>query len=260
MSVEHDGYDGYDGGDRGQDGRADHAAPDPLLAVITDEPLPADADATARAEYRAATADVTALREQLRLIGTALSEPEPEPVAPPRPVVVRSRPRRRPLTLALRAAAVLCAATAVSGLAWLVTQTSPGGSDDSEAGAAVSDSRSGAKSGAGDESLSAAGYLACARLVVEGTVTEVEPVPGTGKDRVTLRVTDYLKPDDGPAETVFTMDEAVDPRLREGQHALVGIPRDAAEPDVWAVTEEDIARHRAWIADALPESRTIECG
>ncbi|MEU3250223.1 hypothetical protein [Streptomyces sp. NPDC006997] len=272
MSVEHDGYDGGDGGDRGdrgQDGHAahaahadhadhpDHAAPDPLLALLTDEPLPADADTTARAEYRAAAADVTALREQLRLIGTALGEagpePEPEPAKRPRPVA-RPRPRpRRPLTLALRAAAVLCAATVVSGLAWLVTQASPGGADDSGAEAAD-------KGAAADASQSAAGYLACARLVAEGTVTDVAPVPGTGKERVTLRVTRYYVPDAGPAETVFTMDESVDPRLREGQHALIGIPKGAADPDIWTAEENEIAHERAWISDALPESRTIDCG
>ncbi|MEV5358713.1 hypothetical protein AB0L15_37690, partial [Streptomyces sp. NPDC052693] len=47
---------------------------DPLMAAITGEPLPQDADAAARAEHRAARADVALLREQLGLVGDALAD------------------------------------------------------------------------------------------------------------------------------------------------------------------------------------------
>ena len=47
-----------------------------------------------------------------------------------------------------------------------------------------------ASSGKADDSssLSAPGYVACARLIVEGTVADVEPVPGAAQDRVVLAV------------------------------------------------------------------------
>lgn len=263
MSVEHDGADGADRSG-GVDGRPDPAL-DALLAVITDEPLPdgAHRDAAFMAAHRSAAADVAVLREQLAVIGGTLADSAPQPA--PRPVQptrnLTPAPRRRPFVLALRVAAAACAATVLAGLGWLVVQA-PSGADDSGSSAA----KDAAPDAVGDEdakagaSRTAAGYLACARLVVEGTVTEVAPVPGTGKDRVTLRVSRSYKPEAGPAETVFTIDQAVDPRLREGQHVLVGIPRAAAEPDLWAVGEADVAHHRAWITEALPESRTTDCG
>ncbi|MFE6526804.1 hypothetical protein ACFVON_34340, partial [Streptomyces sp. NPDC057794] len=58
----------------GYDSEAGGADRDPLMAALTGEPLPEDAGPGARAEHRAARADVALLREQLGLIGDALAD------------------------------------------------------------------------------------------------------------------------------------------------------------------------------------------
>ncbi len=170
------------------------------------------------------------------------------------------RNRPRPLSLALRGLVAAAAATVVVGMGWLVVQGGAGaGSGDDSAGSSAADSAARPQHGSEDAKLGHAGYLACARLVVEGTVAEVEPVPGTGQDRVTLDVKRSYKPAKGQERVVFPMAEDVDPRLRPGDHVLVGITGGQAEPDLWSVGEQEIARERAWITAALPESRTIPC-
>ncbi|MCT9144914.1 hypothetical protein N4G67_38670, partial [Streptomyces violarus] len=145
------------------------------------------------------------------------------------------------------------------GMGWLVVQGGAGaGSGDDSAGSSAADSAARPQHGENAKS-GHAGYLACARLVVEGTVAEVEPVPGTGQDRVTLDVKRSYKPAKGQERVVFPMGEDVDPRPRPGDHVLVGITGGQAQPDLWSVGEKEIARERAWITAALPESRTIPC-
>ncbi|MGX1562285.1 hypothetical protein [Streptomyces sp. NPDC055506] len=168
------------------------------------------------------------------------------------------RNRPRPLSLALRGLAAAAAATVVVGMGWLVVQAGGGAGDDS-AGSSAADTAASPQHGSEDAKLGHAGYLACARLVVEGTVAEVEPVPGTGQDRVTLEVERSYKPAESEEQVVFPMAEDIDPRLRPGAHVLVGISRGQAEPDLWSIGEKEIARERAWITAALPESRTIPC-
>ncbi|MZD53058.1 hypothetical protein GTX07_04295, partial [Streptomyces sp. SID5606] len=67
-----EGYAGHagHGGDAG-------GGYDALMAAITGETLPPDADSGDRRAYGSAAADVALLREQLGLIGTALSDPPP---------------------------------------------------------------------------------------------------------------------------------------------------------------------------------------
>lgn len=236
MSAENNPQDGY-------------AGMDALMAAITDEPLPPEAgeDAAFLAEHRSAVADVALLREQLGIIGGALAEP----VEVPRPAPVR--PRHRPFVrFAFGAVAVAVAAVVFSGMVWLVGQAGGGMSEDS--GTADKSAAGGASS------QSTAGYLACARLVVEGTVTAVEPAPGvTGQDRVTLRVTRYYKPDKGKSEITFVTGEMFDRHLREGDRILAGFPSHEAAPDMWAVGEDEIASERARLIEALPESRRLTC-
>ncbi|WP_149830442.1 hypothetical protein [Streptomyces tailanensis] len=193
-------------------------------------------------------------------------EPEAAPVPPVRPLPTRpARPRRhrRALSLAFGTLAAAAAATVVVGLGWIVVQSGGGAYTTSDSGAAQSDSAAGKKDSGGNAddsgSLSTEGYVACARLIVEGTVVSLEPVPGTQQDRVTLDVDRYYKPDKGADEIVFPMDEDVDPRLKVGDHVLIGIPRDAAEPDIWTTDETDIARDRAWIKEALPGAAGLTC-
>ncbi|WP_328338785.1 hypothetical protein [Streptomyces violaceus] len=198
--------------------------------------------------------------------GTAAHAAGPGTAADPsvRVLPVRPRgaaPRRgrpRPLSIALRGLVAAAAATVVVGMGWLVVQGGAG-SGDGSAGSSAADSAARPQHGSEDAKLGHAGYLACAGLVVEGTVAEVEPVPGTGQERVTLDVERSYKPAKGQERVVFPMSEDVDPRLRPGDHVLVGITGGQAEPDLWSVGEKEIARERAWITAALPGSRTIPC-
>jgi hypothetical protein len=179
---------------------------------------------------------------------------------PSRPV--RTRRSRRPLAIAVGTLAAAVAASVVVGLGWLVVQTG-GGADATSSDSARSDTGAGAKASAesGDDSgkLSHCGYVACARLIVEGTVVSREPVPGTRQDRVTVDVDRYYKPDKGADEIVFPMDEDLDPRLEEGDHVLIGIPRTGAEPDLWTTDEADIARDRVWIEETLKNQEGLTC-
>ena len=168
--------------------------------------------------------------------------------------------RRRPraLGVALRGLAAAVAAGVVVGMGWLVVQGDHGSADDA-AGSSAADSAAGPPRGDQESKLSHAGYLACARLVAEGTVAEVEPVPGTGQDRVTLDVDRYYKPAKGHDRVVFPMDEDAAPQPRPGERVLVGITRGQAQPDLWKAGEKEIAPERARIAAALPESGTLPC-
>ncbi|MGW3415251.1 hypothetical protein [Streptomyces sp. NPDC000888] len=236
---------------------AEYQGVDALLAAITDEPLPEGAqdDAEFMAEHRSAVADMALLRERLTVIGDALAdrteaaEPKPEPV----PVRAPRKRTRRPLVLALGTLAATAVAAMVVGMGWLIMQAGSGVSSISD------DSGSAEKAAGGDSSLSAPGYLACSRLVVEGTVAQVEQVPGAALDRITLDVSRYYKPDNGKDQVTFVMDVNVDPRLHKGDHVLVGIPLNSASPDIWTTSEKEIAQERTWILDALPDSRDITC-
>ncbi|MEV6534062.1 hypothetical protein AB0M86_31415 [Streptomyces sp. NPDC051639] len=240
----------------------DSAAADALWAAITGEPLPEGArdDPEAVAEHRSAVADLVVLREQLAAIGGALAEAGEET----RPVrVPRQRPRRpagaprnrgrRPLAVVLGTLAAAVVASMVVGMGWLIAQ---GGGVDSKSSA-----DSGAKaadSASGSASLSGPGYLACSRLLAEGEIAGIEPVPGTGRDRVTLDVTRSYKPAKGKTRVTFLVDRE-EAAPRRGEHVLVGIRRGAVTPDRWTTGEKDIARDREWILRALPASRSLTC-
>ncbi|MET7699338.1 hypothetical protein [Streptomyces sp. NPDC005485] len=242
------------------------AALDALLAAITDEPLPEGAhdDPEFATEHRAAVADMALLREQLALLGDALAEPVEEagPVRVPRRRARRpaGAPRtrgRRPLALAMGALVAVCVTAALVGMGWLLSQA--GGSN---AMSGADDAGSKADSSSGDAkgaSVGVPGYLACARLVVEGTVADIEPMAGDDESRVTLDVSHYYKPAKGSGEVNFVVADELQPPLRKGQHALITIMRDAPGPDHWTVGEKPIARERQSILDALPESKGIKC-
>lgn len=176
--------------------------------------------------------------------GSAAGRPVPRP---PR----ARKPRARALVLGALAAAV--AVSAAVGLGRLATQGGGVVSDTSaeKAGGAASRAR---PSGDGP-----AQYLACARLVAEGTVVAVTPAPGGNGDSVTLRVSRSYRPDHSQAEVRFLLGPGTEPRPRAGDHVLVGLPRAGASPDLWAVGDEEVARGRAWIVKALPGSRTLTC-
>jgi hypothetical protein len=252
-----------------------------LMAVITGEAPPdgALADDAFMIEYRSATADVALLREQLGLIGQALAETEtetetgteaqtepvsaPQPVPPPGGASVTSlsarRNRRKPLATALKGLAAAVGASVVIGMGWLVVQSGGMGAGGDQGASSAADGSTGRERADEDAKLSHAGYLACARIVVEGTVAKVETVPGTGQDRIILDVTRYYKPDKGRARITFPLETGAEPSLRAGDHMLVGVSGDQAHPDMWTTGEKEIARERAWITEALPASRTFPC-
>ncbi|MFF4539254.1 hypothetical protein [Streptomyces aureus] len=257
---------------------AEYEGLDALLAAITDAELPEGArdDVVFMAEHRSAAADVDVLREQLIVIGDALADAgrPAEPGRDRRPGAAgryrrargpratgRGRPgggpkerSRHPGALVVATLVAAAMASLVIGIGWLAAQ---GGSDSKNAQAS-SDAKADSGRG-GDGSLSAPGYIACSRLLVEGTVTKVAAVPGTAQDRITLDVYHYYKPATGAKEVTFLMDQDVDPRLHRGDEVLVGIQRHASTPDIWTTGEQEIARDRSWIVKALPESRATRC-
>lgn len=235
---------------------------DALMLALTDEPLPEGAgrDPEAAAEHAAAVADVALLREHLGVVGRALAAPapEPKPVVAVRPV---GRVRRRRLTMALGVAAATAAASLVGGLAWLAMES--GGaitekSSDSDAAKGDAPDPGDEKAGgAADQSYE--GYVACARLIVEGTVKRVEPIPGAAQDRIVLDVSRYYKPSRGEKQITFVMNVDVDPRLRPGDRTLIGIAKGEVSPDIWSTRATDIAKDRAWIERALPRAEGMRC-
>ncbi|MFD9467235.1 hypothetical protein [Streptomyces sp. NPDC060027] len=258
---------------------AEYEGVDALLAAITDASLPEGArdDVAFMAEHRSAREDVDVLREQLVIIGDALADSGK--AAEPARASQRSQasqgfrrsrgPRRsgdgRPegtpkkrsrhrgaLAVGVGALAAAAVASMVVGMGWLVAHNGMGGANDQ-----ASDAKT--DNGAAGSLLSGPGYIACSRLIAEGTVTEVLQVPGTEQDRITLDVYHYYKPAEGEKEVTFLMDQNVDPRLHQGDEVLVGIGRHATTPDIWTTGEKNIARDRAWIVKALPAARGMRC-
>ena len=238
---------------------------DALMAVITDEPLPeeARADAGFMAEHAVATAEVALLRERLGLIGEALSAPPapsvPEPVIRARPVR-RRRPAPRVLAYGTLVTAVV--ATMITGLAWLVAHNGVSG------GEASSSADQGSKTGSGpaqDKAPEASGalsdpalYVACSRLIVEGTVTGVRPGSDPRK-RITLAVTRSYRPAHGPADITVVLAAGARPAPRQGQHVLVGVPKGSDTVTLWAVGDDAVATDSAAIVEALAGPGTTTC-
>ncbi|MFI2432226.1 hypothetical protein [Streptomyces sp. NPDC018693] len=188
--------------------------------------------------------------------------------AGPGSVVPLRRSRRRLLGVALRGVGVAAAGVLVVGAGLLVARIGADGASDLGAGADEKGVQ--ASSGAGADYGEAYGgplgdpaYLACARTVVEGDVTDVRAA-GADDQRVTLRVTRSYKPETAAAGVYLDiiLPRDLDPLLAEGDHVLVGLSPGSASPDVWAVGESDIARERSSLGRALPqaERRTCETG
>ncbi|WP_327717129.1 hypothetical protein OG381_18130 [Streptomyces sp. NBC_00490] len=244
---------------------AEHDGIDALMAAITDEPLSDEArgDAAFMAEHRSASADLTLLREQLGVIGHALTEPAPAPAPTPAPVrkpvpVGPSRARRWAPKLALGSLAVAAAASVVAGLGWLIAT---GGSDamssseDSGAGAQKSDADAEAGTRFGSPH-----YLVCTRLVAEGTVTSVERLADGVQLRISVDVIRYFKQDEErPDHLTYVVEDTFGRGLVKGDRVLFGVPKGDSVPDHWVVGEDAVARERAWIEASLPESRKLTC-
>ncbi|MFE9605362.1 hypothetical protein [Streptomyces hokutonensis] len=245
MATQNEEYDGVDA----------------LMAAITGEPVPesARADAAFMAEHRAAAADVALLREQLGIIGEALAapppRPEPEPVRTPRPAR-RRHPALRALAYGTLAFAVV--AGMITGLSWLVAHNG-GAADSASSRSADSGSKVAGGSGGGSKAPGAlsdpALYVACSRLLVEGTVTEVQPGADPRK-RITLAVTRSYRPAHGPAHVTVVLAAGTSPAPRQGQHVLVGVPKGSDTADLWTVGDDAVAADRAAIVGALTGAGT----
>lgn len=243
---------------------------DALMLAITDDPVPGEAlrDPDFAAAHAAAVADVALLRERLGAVGDALAAgpAPPEKAVPLRPSRAAARHR---FTVSLGAVAATVAAVVVGGLGWLAVDAGQGtGSDaDGAKGAASGQQRDGKQEGQRDgdaggsaeADLTPEGFVACSRLIVEGTVTAVDAVPGAARDRVTLDVTRYYKPRTGDGTVTFPMDHDVDPRLKAGDRVLITIPRGGAQPDNWAVGKDRDSLRRM-IVKALPGAAKTRCG
>lgn len=236
---------------------------DALMLVLTDEPVPggSEADPELAAEHAAAVTDVALLREHIGLAGRALAAPAPVP-EPDRPAAVRPAGlRRRRVTMALGLAAAAAAVSLVGGAAWLAMESGGGiskSADSDAAKGAAPEAGDEAGSGGDDKDQKAGAYVPCARLIVEGTVNRVEPLPGGNQERIVLDVTRYYKPSRGAGQVTFVMDVDVDPRLRPGDRTLIGIPKGAASPDIWSDNKADVARDRAWIERELRQGKGKE--
>ena len=275
------------------EGAGEYAGMDALMAAITGEPLPeeARADAAFLTEQQAAEADLAVLKEQLTWLAEALTGEEQAlaaeeagstesaasartarpgkrprsatrpagPARPPRP----GRPSgpRRALRIALGTLAGVAAFSVVAGLGWLVTHT---GADDSMNSGSSTDAKSEDQapakvSGDGGRPSDPALVLACYRLVVEGTVTKVEPKADSPSTRSVLTVTRSYKPTHSPAEVTFVLDGGARPAPRKGQQVLIGVGQGQENASMWAVGDTRVAVNRVWITKALPESRHTTC-
>ncbi|MCQ9135500.1 hypothetical protein [Streptomyces hilarionis] len=246
------------------DGRG---GPDALMAAITGEPLPdeARADAAFMAEHRSATADVAVLRERLGALADALTEPVGEGAARPSPAPVRrARAPRRLRPLLLGAVGAAAAGALVLGGGWAALRGAPGVADDAGSKSAASDAGRGESRDMAAEDavalLADPGYLACTRLLVEGDVTAVRRLPGTARERVSVRVTHAYRPAKSAPEVGVDRERDAGAPVNPGDHVLVALARGAEVPDVWLVGEAAVAPQRLTLARALPEAAAAGCG
>ncbi|MFE2420988.1 hypothetical protein [Streptomyces hokutonensis] len=243
MATQNEEYDGVDA----------------LMAAITGEPVPqaARADAAYLAEHRAATADVALLREQLGIIGEALAAERP---VPERRSTLEVRPRRHPglRALAYGTLAMAVVVGMITGLAWLVAH-SGGATDSASSSSADSGSKAAGGSGGGSKAPGPMSdpelYVACSSLLVEGTVTGVQPSSDPRK-RITVAVTRSYRPAHGPADVTVVLPAGAHPAPRQGQHVLVGVPKGAHTANLWVVGEDAVAADRAVIVGALTGAGT----
>ncbi|WP_448319163.1 hypothetical protein, partial [Streptomyces sp. CO7] len=218
---------------------------DPLLAVLNGDPVAPDADERTRAAHEAAEADVLLLRGALRDIGDALAAAPATPAAaapvPPEELAARRRARRRS---AVTWGAGLAAAAAVTGVMYLGATGAVRG----DASYSASDAKAKPDMGA-DEKAAGSGSsadrpaIACASLVVEGTVVRLRPLPD-GHVQVTLEAERYWVPNQEASEapvavTVLPQEARTD--LPVGTRALV---TQGASGGWWA-TGDRLAAERA---------------
>ncbi|EPH41900.1 hypothetical protein STRAU_5067 [Streptomyces aurantiacus JA 4570] len=217
-------------------------AVDALSLAVTDTPVPEEARGDERfmAEHAAAVADVALLREQLRIVGDALAGRTegagagagPQAQASVAAGLPAAAPFRPPGAARRRAVLALAAALGVGllgGVVWLGVGSGTGDGAGDDAGAAkgapsMEDRESGPaeqKPGGAEDGRSPEGSVACMRLVVEGTVRNVELLPDGTRDRITLDVSRRLQARQGAGPDHLRHER------RRGPAAADGGPRPA---------------------------------
>ncbi|MBB1242241.1 hypothetical protein GL263_01405 [Streptomyces durbertensis] len=226
---------------------------DPLMYVLTDEPVPEEKvrDAAFMRDYRAADEDVALLRADLERIGQALCrESAAQDVDGGRTVIpagVTSRVRRR-WALVVAAAVVASAGVVIAG------EVRGGGQGEGNPPGAA---------------LTEVGQLACAEVVAEGTVVDTEPAGDSVK--VTLEVDRYYKPDRGERTYSFSAPQR-EAESWVGSRLLVLVPQpesgsasvfregEQAPPGAAADEPADaLAWGRGFVAKWLGESLDKPC-
>lgn len=180
------------------------------------------------------------LRLALRMIGDEANRPTPTPAPVTAPVPVR----RRPYLIGAVAAGI--AAVVVAGIALSGNGSGPTDADRAD-------------TGQGQTLLE---WIACARTIAEGDITEVRDAPEKGRIVVSLTVQDWIKPTRGHERIQLDL---VDPAvaevnapLRAGQHVLIAVPtRKDLEADTF--TGHALAKKRKEITAHLPTARRTPC-
>lgn len=213
---------------------------DPLAYLLADDPVPDDVRADPR--FAEAEADVEAIKRGLHLV--AAQTPQP-------PKAQRSRWNGNVI---LAVAACTLAAVTFGGLVAgpsLFNQATPntasGGAGTGSESAAeppkaapVSPDRRPLGGGA---DLTEEGLVACATLIVDGVITDVQPGPTSDTATLTINVTRTYKP--ASSDSQLTVTAYRTERQRIGATAFVIVSRFANEPvGVYVGTDRDSALQR----------------
>lgn len=217
-----------------------------MAVLLGEQPSPEADDA---GEHASAERDMAEVREQLHLIGDGLAR------AAAGPSHIRARRRRRSGLLALAATVVLAALG--TGAAYLAAH--PGGPEGSEE----------------EAKLTAEGLVACSTAIVEGVVTEIEPLDGKEKFKIVLDVERFYKPEAGQTPLIFTDEGAgTASYYKTGARILVLVSRFPGEgPETFRAGDpppeveggqvgrahDALDWGRAWIQNALPGARGTVC-
>lgn len=115
--------------------------------------------------------------------------------------------------------------------------------------------------GSSAASLSTEGSVACSRLIAVGTVRNVEPA-GSGRLRVTIAVSEYVKPLSGSGSETVTVDDPAAqvgaPQWPVGGRVLVQEFTNG-DPTI-GVFGADVDPLRQELVAALPAAAGLECG
>jgi hypothetical protein len=109
----------------------------------------------------------------------------------------------------------------------------------------------------GEAKLDQSGVVACAKLIVEGTVTGTVPA-GPGEVGVRLDVERYVKPGKGPSEVRFEVPRADGAAYRTGTRVLVSVSRFDNEVPL-LFTGSEIASAEEWMTAEANRSDAPAC-